>query len=314
MAEFVVVGNCVVDLIARPVESLPPPGQLLYVEAIESHVGGNGPNTAAALAKLGARAAAIGRVGCDAPGDWLLARLERLGVDTRGIVRDRQHATAITLVCVDRSGERRFLHHLGANATLTPADVDDEPLRRARHLHLGSHFALPALDGEPAASLLRRARAAGLTTSLDVCWDAHGRWLELLRPCLPWADLFLPNEEEARALTGESEPRAMARRLHALGVATVVIKRGAKGCYASDGRQEWEIPAFAVPVRDTTGAGDCFVAGFLYARGAGWEMERALRFACACGALSVQALGAVTALGSAAEVVAWMEGAGVRSP
>jgi len=314
MADFVIVGNCVVDLIARPVESLPPPGQLLYVEAIESHVGGNGPNTAAALAKLGAAAAAIGRVGCDAPGDWLLAALERLGVDSRGIRRDPQNATAITLVCVDGSGERRFLHHLGANAALTAADVSDEALRRARHLHLASHFALPALDGEPAASLLRRARAAGLTTSLDVCWDAHGRWLDLLRPCLRWTDLFLPNEQEAQALTGESEPRAMARRLHALGVATVVIKRAERGCYASGGEREWEVPAFAVPARDSTGAGDCFVAGFLYARRAGWEMERALRFACACGALCVQELGAVTALRSAAEIVAWMERAPVRTP
>jgi sugar/nucleoside kinase (ribokinase family) len=309
MAAITVVGNFVVDIIGKPIDRLPDRGRLLLIDTLETHVGGNAPNAAGALAKLGAEAAVIGRVGDDLYGRFMLEKLAGWGVETSCVVRDRECATGVTLVAVDASGERSFIHHFGANARFGPADVPPEALAGSRHLHLASFFVLPALDGVPAAGLLRRARERGLTTSLDACWDRTGRWMELLSPCLPHVDYLMPSEEEARELTGRTEPAEMARAFQELGARTVVIKRGGRGCFYSAPEGELSVPAFEVEVRDATGAGDCFIAGFLYARSRGWELERTLRFANACGALSVQQVGAVSGLPDAAGVSAWAAGA-----
>lgn len=314
MAELLVLGNFVVDIIGKPLDALPERGRLLLLDTLETHVGGNGPNTAGALGRLGAAVSVVGRVGEDLYGRFLIERLEGWGVDTGLVVRDPERATGVTLVAVDRTGERSFIHHFGANAAFSPADLDWSRAAGARHLHLASHFVLPALDGPPAAALLVEARARGLTTSLDVCWDREGRWLSLLAPCLPHVDWLLPSEEEARALTGEEEPAAMAAALRRAGAGTVVIKRGERGCWYSSPEGDLASPAFRVTARDTTGAGDCFIAGFLYGRLRGWQLPRLLRFANACGARSVEAVGAVTGMAPAAEIEVWAEGIDVYSP
>src|SRR5438132_6527528 len=114
--QTVVLGNFVVDIIGKPIDRLPERGRLLLIDTLETHVGGNGPNTAGALGKLGARVAVAGRVGEDLYGRFLLERLEGWGVETWPVVRDPEAATGVTLVAVDRSGERSFIHHFGANA------------------------------------------------------------------------------------------------------------------------------------------------------------------------------------------------------
>jgi sugar/nucleoside kinase (ribokinase family) len=218
----------------------------------------------------------------------------------------------VTLVTVDSSAERSFIHHLGANAHFSPDDFDWERVGGARHLHLTSLFVLPAMDGAPAAALLEEARRRGLTTSVDLCWDREERWMSLLRPCLSHVDFFMPSEEEAASLTGETEPERMAQQLLAAGCGSVVIKLGERGCLYADASQARRLPAFDVPVRETTGAGDCFIAGFLYSRLQGRPLEAALRFANACGARAVTAVGAVTAMVSAAEIETWAASLPVR--
>lgn len=304
-APFAVLGNFVVDLIARPLHRLPEPGRLQILDTLETHPGGNGPNTAAALARLGAGVAALGRVGEDLYGRYLCERLEGWGVDTGTVSRDPTAATGITLVAVDATGERSFTHAFGANATFGPEHVPWERLAGVRHLHFGGFFVLPRMDAGGAVEVLAEARRRGLSTSLDVCWDREGRWLSLLGPCLPHADFAMPSEDEARALTGETAPPAMAAALRAAGARVALVKLGERGCHYAGPEGDLASPAFRVPVRDTTGAGDCFIAGFLYAREAGWPLPRALRFANACGARAVGEVGAVTGLRPAAEVEAW---------
>lgn len=312
MTDILVLGNFVVDVIGKPVDRLPAPGQLLFLDTLETHVGGNAPNTAAALATLGGSVGVVGRVGEDVYGRFLLEELQARGVDTRPVVHDPEEPTGVSMVCVDSRGERSFLHHLGANRQFGPADVPDSLFAGARHLHLASQFVLPALDGAPAADVLRRAREAGLATSLDVCWDASGRWLETLGPSLRWVKDFLPSEDEARQLAGTDDLRAIAGLFHDLGVDTVVIKRGERGCYASASGQQWSVHAYDVPARETTGAGDCFIAGWLYARGAGFDVPASLALANACGARCVREFGAVTGIAPASEILAWQNGTPLR--
>jgi sugar/nucleoside kinase (ribokinase family) len=139
-----------------------------------------------------------------------------------------------------------------------------------------------------APAFLRRAREAGLRTSLDTQWDTHGEWMKVLAPSLPFADYTLLNEDEARMLTGFSEPAAAARALREHGAKHIVIKLGPRGCWA-DGVF---IAGHEVKAVDTTGAGDCFSGGFVAALQRGMEIEAAARFANAVGALAVQKVGA----------------------
>jgi sugar/nucleoside kinase (ribokinase family) len=242
----------------------------------------------------------------------LLERLNGWDVDTRGVMRDAERATGVTLVAVDSGGERSFIHHFGANAAFGRDDVDWTLFPEAKHLHLAGAFVLPALDGAPAAELLAEARRRGMSTSLDVCWDREGRWMETLRPCLPYVDIFMPSEEEAQHLTGQTEPAAVSAVLLEAGCRVVVLKLGERGCYYAHRGGSCAVPAFQVPVRETTGAGDCFVAGFLYAGLRSWDLTRSLRFANACGARAVMDVGAVTGLRDAAEVEAWGSGRPLR--
>jgi sugar/nucleoside kinase (ribokinase family) len=319
MADVVVLGNFVVDIIAKPVDRLPERGRLLLIDTLETHSGGNGPNTAGALGKLGFGSAdqgpsvmVAGRTGEDLYGRFLLERLEGWNVDTRPVVRDQDCATGVTLVAVDSSGERSFIHHFGANARFGPGDLDWHLLSGARHLHLASFFILPGWEGA-AAPVLAEARRRGMSTSLDVCWDREGRWMLELASCLPHLDLMMPSEEEARELTGKTDPAAMAKVFLEAGCRAAVIKLGARGCYYAGEEGACLVPAYDVAVRETTGAGDCFIAGFLHARLRGWDLPRALRFANACGARSVSQVGAVTGMAAASEVEAWAQEQRIRT-
>jgi sugar/nucleoside kinase (ribokinase family) len=167
------------------------------------------------------------------------------------------------------------------------------------HYHLASLFILPNFRPH-AAETLARARSAGLTTSLDTNWDPRGRWMEDLGPCLPGLDFLFMNEDETR-MCGVSPADILSR-----GVRTFVLKLGPRGCAIYCGGCESHVPTFDVPVKDTTGAGDCFVAGFLCAWLRSESLEEAGRFANAVGALTVQQVGASSGVRSYEETREWI--------
>jgi sugar/nucleoside kinase (ribokinase family) len=302
--DVVCLGILVADAIARPVGELPERGSLGLVEEISLHGGGCALNTASALVRLGLSAGAAGKVGDDPLGGFLLALLDERGVGRDGVLTDPAVATSASIVLVDSSGERTFLHLPGASARLRAEELDRSYLFSGRCLHLAGALVMEALDGEPAARLLAEARSRGLMTSLDTVWDATGRWERVL-PALPHVDLFAPSLAEGRAITGEEEPAAIASSLRERGVGAVVLKCGASGCYASGDGVEGALQAFPVTAVDGTGAGDAFVAGLLYGRLAGWSLERSARFANAVGALATMAVGAVEGVRGLDETLAF---------
>jgi sugar/nucleoside kinase (ribokinase family) len=267
------------------------------VQEIALRGGGCALNTASALAKLGLRSAVVGKVGADALGDFVLGLLRERGVDSGGVLRDPEAPTSATVVLVDSSGERTFLHLPGANGVLRAEELDGNLLFAGRALHVAGSLVMPALDGEPTAAILREARGRGLLTSLDTVFDATGRWERVL-PSLPLLDLFTPGLAEARALSGEQEPPRISAWLRERGVRELALTMGAEGAYvAGEGFEGFLEP---VPVRavDGTGSGDAFAAGLLYGKLAGWPFERAAQFANAVGALATTAVGAVEGIPS----------------
>jgi len=197
-------------------------------------------------------------------------------------------------VLVSDTGERSFLHFIGANSELRREEIRPQWIRGAKIFHIGGALILPGLDGQSMAELLREVKAMGLTTSLDTVWDATGSWMQKLEPCLSHTDIFLPSYGEAVALSGEKEPDKIARFFQSYGVRIVAVKMGEHGAYVRDQRQGIHVPALTVTAVDTTGAGDCYVAGFLAAYLRGWDLEKTARFANAVGACCVTAVGAST--------------------
>ena len=303
-------GNLVLDILVRPVDQFPW-GTTTLVDSIEQHLGGNGASTSFALGKLGTPVRLVGMVGADDFGDVLVNQLAGAGVDTAWIARSAA-PTATTVALVNSHGNRMFFHRLGASgeAFTDPVAFTSELTREMSHFHLASVFGLPKLRPQT-AGLLRRAREAGLATSVDTQWDTRGRWMEDLAPCLPHTDLLFMNEDEARMLTGTSDPARAAAFMRDRGVATVVLKLSGRGCAVFGPGVTIECPAFDVPAVDTTGAGDCFVGAFLAALLRGISYADAAKFANAVGALVIQQLGAVEGVRSFAETEEWMRSAHV---
>ena len=294
----IVCGNIVYDILARPVQGLRWGGTTI-VDQVEHHLGGNAGSTSYTLAKLGAPVKLLSLAGRDSGAEFLLSALHDVGVDTSPM-QFTAAPTSTALSLINGQGERALLYHLGASA-----EDFREPFELpagASHFHLAAVYRMRYLRAA-APGILRTAREAGLTTSVDTQWDHEGEWLKVLEPSLPFTDLLFVNEEEARLLSGSADPADAARTLQSMGARHVIVKLGAKGCLVDGGEL---VNGFRVDAIDTTGAGDCFVGGFLAALHRGQSHVGAARFANAVGALAVQRLGAVAGVRSYEETLAWM--------
>lgn len=297
------VGIYVADALAKPVDETPERGKLVLFDQLELHTGGCANNTAIALARLGVPTRALGKVGRDAFGDFVLQRLTEAGVDTEGMIRTDTN-TSFTFVMVASDGERSFFHTIGANADLAAPDIRRDLIEDAKVLHVAGTFLMPGFDGAPTAELLRWARGRDIVTALDTTWDSSGKWLDTVRDALPHLDFFLPSIEEAREMTGRESTEDVAQALLDLGVGTVALKLGSEGSYIRNADSRLNIPAIAVDAVDTTGAGDSYVGGFLAGQAMGWDLERCGRLGSATGAACVTAIGTTPGLRSLDETLA----------
>ena len=305
---IICLGILVADVVGRPLRTVPDPGRLVLVDEMSLHTGGCAVNAATALARLGLPVEVIGKVGEDSFGDFVINALAERGIGIQGIKRDKDVGTSATMVMVAPDGERRFVHYIGANARLKLEDIDFHMVEAGSILHVAGSLVMPGIDGQPTAEILRRAQLAGVCTFLDTVWDDSGRWMDVLEPCLPHIDYFVPSLPEGKALTGLDDPVEIARAMLAKGVKTVGLKMGADGCLVmTNSGQEIHLPAYKVNVIDATGAGDAFAAGFIAGVWHGWSLEKTAHFANGVGALCVTGLGASGGIRSLAETLSFME-------
>ncbi len=253
--------------------------------------GGNSINTAIALARLGVSVRVAAAIGDDRFGQFIRDRVRAEGIDDAGLVTLPGAKTSTSIVLVETTGERRFLHLRGVSAFFSGGNLDWGQVEGSRIFHYASAFAIPAFDETSLEPALKRAHELGCLTSMNICWDVRGRWLKAVQSALAHTDFIFPNRDEGRELTGESEPAAIAAWLRGLGVKTVIVKLGAAGCYVESPQGSFTSPGFAVQPVDTTGAGDCFAAGFLAAICRGQALTLAARHANATGALATLGLG-----------------------
>jgi len=261
--------------------------QETLVENATLTIGSSAAIFACGAARLGLRTAFIGVVGDDLFGHYMLGAMQQRQVDTTPVLIDPGQVTGLSVI-LTQGADRAILTNVGSMAALRGDQVTDELLTRCRHLHVTSYFLQTALQpGLP--DLFRRARALGLSISLDTNWDPRGEWGGV-RELLPAIDVFLPNENEALAVTGAADPESAAAELSRL-CKVVAIKLGALGGLARRGGEQVRAPALPVQVVDTVGAGDSFNGGFLYGYLHHWTLEESLRLACACGSISTRTAG-----------------------
>ncbi len=307
MPRVVCLGIIVVDVWAWPVDQWPEKGRLLLVDEIGIGLGGHATNSGRCLAKLGVDVAVMGCIGQDGLGDFALEELQAQGVETTSIYRTAATGTAATLIMVDGAGERTFVHAVGADGEIRPQQLDMDLVKSAQFLYMAGALAMPGFDGEPQAQVMAEAQQAGLTTVLDVVWDATGKWLETLAPVLPHTDIFLPSLVEAQEITGHKDPSDVAAFLLDTGIEIVGLTNGAEGVWVFTANEEIALPAYEVDVVDGSGAGDAFTAGFVYGCLHDWELERTARFACAMGALATTTLGTTTGIKDYQQVLAFLQ-------
>lgn len=290
--DILTIGEINVDLIlghdARPIF-----GQFeKVVDDATLTVGGSGTIFAMGAAQLGLRVAYCGVAGDDTFGRFMLDHLHQRNIDTRGVIIDPTLKTGLSVI-LNVPNDRAILTHLGAIDALRAEQVSPSLLAQSRHIHITSFFLQHNLRPGLAA-LLAHARARGTTVSIDTNWDPNERWDDGLTEVLAQTDLFLPNEQESRAITRTNTLDEALASLAAT-IPTVAIKNGAEGAVCRRGQEMVRDPGFAVEVVDTTGAGDSFNGGFLYGWLHGWQLADALALGCACGALSTQAAGGTAA-------------------
>lgn len=296
-----VIGSYNTDLVIR-CPRLPAPGETILGGTFAQHHGGKGANQAVAAARLAAAGQVhfVAKVGDDAFGRQALTQFRAEGLDTTCVTVATGQPSGVALINVATgTGENSISVAAGANAHLSPADVDAALADAAPGTVVVLQLETPLPTVIHAA---RQAAARGLRVVLN---PAPAQPL----PAGLGADLYAltPNETEAETLTGvrvtdEATATVAADRLHAAGIVRVVLTLGAQGAYWSDGTGAAMVAAPAVQAVDTTAAGDCFTGALAVAFAEGHALPEAVAFACRAAALAVTRPGAQASLPTRAEL------------
>ncbi len=310
MKKIACVGILVADVIVEPVMAYPKKGVLEPVNTITMHNGGNAMTASINVRKLGVESSMIGMVGDDMFGEYLRKILVEYGVNVNGLKVSNKVQTSASVLMIDKEGERSFFHCTGTNAVFAESDIDYSIVEDCDLVFVTGSFLLDTFDGEGTMKFLKKCKEMGKTTFLDVCWDAKGKWGELLDMSMPYIDFLMPSIDEAVCIAGKENPEEIADVFASRGAKNIIIKLGSKGCYLrKDGETSGKIyPPFYVenPV-DTTGAGDSFCSGFLAAYARDMKIEDCMVFASAVASHCVREKGATTGIKSYEETMKFIE-------
>ena len=294
MSEFdvIVVGELNADLILQDIPSFPEMGKEKLANDMVLTMGSASAILASNIARLRLKVGFLGKLGKDRLGEVVMEGLEARNVDCSGVFMDERAKTGITVV-MSFPDDYAMLTYMGAMESFRVEDVDFDYVKKGKHLHFSNFYLQPGMR-PGCAELFRRAREAGLTTSMDPGWDPEEAWKRDIFDVFEHVDVLLPNDREALFITGEKSLEAALEHLGRI-VPTVVVTQGSEGALCrSDGRLI-QSSIYRVDVKDTTGAGDSFNAGFLYRWLQGSDLKECMVYGTACGAIATTKMGGSTA-------------------
>ncbi|PIF21497.1 carbohydrate kinase family protein [Candidatus Pantoea floridensis] len=320
-------GSMLVDHVQR-ISHWPEQGWLTEIHHSEKCSGGAALNVLFTLARMQVNLplAAVGMVGEDSDGEYIVQRLDEHHIDRQFVQQTRLSSTAMTQVMTAPDGQRTFFHARGANAQLDLAHFA-AVVTPHRIFHLGYLLLLDSLDvpdddyGTRSARLLAQMQQRGYLTSLDLVSRA-GEYRPLVLPALRWLDYLVINELEAQSLTGVqlrtahglAAPEAFAVAaawLMQQGVRQRVVIHAPEGAWGqqTNGEGRWQ-PAWCLTPEEivgSVGAGDAFCAGVLYASHEGWSLAETLKLAHTCASFNLHAANALDGTRPLAEMQRWMD-------
>lgn len=273
MAKALFIGDINVDVMMGGMESLPVVDREVICKSYDVVMGASTVICACAYASLGGDASMAGLAGEDEYGNFMVQGLNRLGVNTELVSRTERVRTGVTVNLIYAS-TRTQVTYPGTIAEFNGSSVDESILAGFNHVHIGGVYIQTKLLPE-VTRLLKTARAAGVSTSLDPQWDSTEAWAGMSE-WLPLLTYLFVNEGEALSIT-RARTAAEACKILAARTEQPVVKAGEAGALVLIDGAPTSIPARKVEVQDTTGAGDSFDAGFLFAR-----LEKDMGFAEAC--------------------------------
>lgn len=261
--DYTSVGFYTFDCLCRPVHNIPPFGDTYFVDEFTLAVSGAAGSAAIVAAKHGMNVQAVGGVGQDDMGTWVLDKIAGFGVDTTHMQICPGLTTSSSIVTTRANGLRPALHKRGATAGFYVLDTALDSVLDTHILHIGGVGLMDKMDQNGRSLLLlQQAKKRGCITTLDV-FAAKRQDMDLVNPLLPYTDFFMPSEEEALALSDIDDMNDRAAFFLDAGAGAVVLTCGERGVvYRDRTGQCFDLPAFDIQVVCTCGCGDCFNAGF----------------------------------------------------
>lgn len=290
--DYTAMGFITFDALCRPVMRIPPKGDTYFVEELTLAVSGAAGSAVIVAAKHGLKTQAVGGVGQDDMGDWVLMKLNKFGVDTELMQRCADFGTSSSLVTTRPDGQRPALHKRGATDGFFVSDADLDRVLDTKILHVGGVGLMNRMDDTGrTAEIMAEARHRGVITTLDV-FASTADDLPKVERLLPFTDYFIPSEEEARALSGLHANHDLAHFLLDRGAECVILTLGAQGAfYCHKNGLEFCTPSFQVDVKCTCGCGDCFNGGFATGLHLGLTPQDCVELAQASSAQNATGLG-----------------------
>ena len=294
MNRFSIIGAAHLDALVEGIDETALQAGSSPAERIRLGFGGDALNEAVTLARLGGDVDLVSKIGCDSAGDMVLDYCQSVGLPAAHIARVENLSTSMNIVLIDHAGERRFITDPNSSLrALALSDVLPRVEKLAPVVCFASLFVFPRFDAEALTTLFSAIKARGCLIAADMTRRKRGEKLRDLASVWPLIDILFANAEEAGLLTEAKTVEEMAEEMRGAGVACVVIKTGARGCYVASGGFTGAVQGcVSRACVDTTGAGDNFAAAFLFARAAGRKEEDCARFANAVASICVEHLGA----------------------
>ena len=302
--KITIIGAAILDVLAGPVNEQIFQTGSQSMETTRLSFGGDALNEVVALSRLGIKAQLISKVGKDEAGDRVIDYVKGCGLSTENILQEEGLTTGINIVLIDDKGERHFLTNpSGSLRRLSEEDILPHVDTMGEIVSFASMFVSPLLNISAMKRIFEEIKSVpGRILVADMTKAKKGEKLEDIKCLLPYIDYVLPNEDEIALLTGIFDSRKNAELLVEAGVGCAVIKCGAKGCVIATKEGSFEVQAYPVKtVADTTGAGDCFAAGFLWGLSQGMDIRECGKLACAVASCAVEQVGATEGIDSAEE-------------